>query len=74
MAARLTGNTSEGAMLLGAYLAEQKGNLTALLMYLGLRHGMTPRQIIDLPNNLKEEVPSWQRKSNSERRYDSTSF
>lgn len=66
------GNISKDSQLLHNYLSKEQMNLTALLMFLGLRHGLTPRQIIDLPDNLKEEVPSWQKKSSSGRKYGST--
>lgn len=71
MPARI-GNISKDSQLLHNYLTREQMHLTALLMFLGLRHGLTPRQIIDLPDNLKEEVPSWQKKSNSARRFGST--
>jgi hypothetical protein len=43
-------------------------HLTALLMFLGLRHGLTPQQIIELPDKVEKEVPSWRKKSSSARK------
>lgn len=62
------GNISKDTQLLHKYLSREQMNLTALLMFLGLRHGLTPHQIIELPDKVKKEVPSWQRKSRSARR------
>jgi hypothetical protein len=67
MPARI-GNISKDSQIRHNYLIREQMHLTALLMFLGLRHGLTPQQIIELPDKVEKEVPSWRKKSSSARK------